>query len=212
MKILSHRGFWLSDVEKNTPDAFTRSFTAGFGTETDFRDFNGQLVVAHDPPLTGVMTAEAFLELHAQYDISLPLALNIKADGLQKMFVDLLERFAPIDAFVFDMSIPDTLHWLNEGVPVFIRHSDIEPDPVLLARAAGIWLDSFESDWWNVGTIRRHLDAGLRVCIVSPELHKRPYLPVWDRLAAAGDLLASPELMICTDHPEIAKGYFSHGD
>jgi hypothetical protein len=210
MKILSHRGFWLSAADKNTHDAFTRSFAAGFGTETDLRDLDGQLVIAHDPPLAGAMTAEAFLQLHAQHNISLPLALNIKADGLQKMLGSLLARTTPMDAFVFDMSVPDTLHWLNAGVPVFVRHSDIEPDPVLLSRCSGIWLDAFHADWWDVSTIRQHLEAGRRVCIVSPELHRRPHLPVWDKLAAAGDLIASAEVMLCTDYPDTAKEYFSH--
>ncbi len=209
MKILSHRGFWLSDDEKNTPDAFIRSFASGFGTETDLRDLDGRLVIAHDPPETGAMTAEAFLRLHAEYDGALPLALNIKADGLQKMVGSLLETLSPLEAFVFDMSIPDTLHWLNAGVPVFTRHSDIEPEPLLAKRCAGIWLDAFGSDWWDADTIRRHLDVGRRVCIVSPELHQRPYLPVWERLAAADDLLNASELMICTDHPQTAKEYFN---
>ena len=130
MKILSHRGFWHSVAEKNTPDAFIRSFDEGFGTETDLRDLNGQLVIAHDPATDDAMTAADCLALHQNRDPSLPLALNIKADGLQKMVGALLEEFAPCDAFVFDMSIPDMLHWLNAGVPVFTRHSDIEPDHI----------------------------------------------------------------------------------
>lgn len=211
MIILCHRGFWLSEDEKNTADAFVRSFASGFGTETDLRDLNGQLVIAHNPALAGAMMAEVFFRLHAEHDAALPLALNIKADGLQKMVRELLETLSPLDAFVFDMSIPDTLHWLNAGVPVFTRHSDIEPEPLLAERCAGIWLDSFWSDWWDADTIRRHLDAGRRVCIVSPELHRRHYRPVWDRLAAAPDLLDSSEVMICTDHPQRAKEHFNHG-
>lgn len=210
MKILSHRGFWHTAAEKNTSDAFIRSFDAGFGTETDLRDLNGQLVIAHDPATDGAMTAADCLTLHRDRDPALPLALNIKADGLQKMVGALLEEFAPQDAFVFDMSMPDTLHWLNAGVPVFTRHSDIEPEPLLADRCAGIWLDGFGSDWWDADTIRRHLDAGLRVCIVSPELHRRPHLTVWDRLAAATDLLNTDDVMICTDHPHTAKEHFGH--
>ena len=210
MKILSHRGFWQSNAEKNTRISFIRSFETGFGTETDIRDLNGVPVIAHDPPQDGAMTAEAFLRLHHDHDPDLPLALNIKADGLQKMLVPLLEAVAPRDAFVFDMAVPDMLHWLNTDVPVFTRHSDVEPEPPLFDRCSGIWLDGFASDWWTTDTIRRHLDAGKRVCIVSPDLHGRPHLPVWDRLAADPDLLSTPELLICTDHPLAAKEYFGH--
>lgn len=38
MKILSHRGFWLKNSEKNKQEAFKRSFDANFGLETDIRD------------------------------------------------------------------------------------------------------------------------------------------------------------------------------
>lgn len=35
MIILSHRGYWKETHEKNLPIAFERSFSLGFGTETD---------------------------------------------------------------------------------------------------------------------------------------------------------------------------------
>lgn len=209
MKILSHRGYWKSVEEKNTPAAFERSFSLGFGTETDLRDLAGQLVVSHDPPTSTALTARAMFAIHQQHDPDLTLALNIKADGLQRLLQVHLERLQDIDAFVFDMSVPDTLHWLAAGVPVFTRHSDIEPDPVLYDKAAGVWLDGFRSDWWDAGVISRHLDAGKRVCIVSPELHRREHRVVWEKLAAA-DLPGGDHLMICTDLPEQAKELLSH--
>jgi len=49
MKILSHRGYWKTVSEKNTPAAaFERSFSPRFGTETDIRDYAGGLVFPHD--------------------------------------------------------------------------------------------------------------------------------------------------------------------
>ncbi len=207
MEILSHRGHWLVREERNAPVALARSFEGGFGTETDLRDCAGALVVAHDPPPPGALPAEELFALHARLGSGLPLALNIKADGLQAMTCALLERFAVRDAFVFDMSVPDTIQWLKTPVPVFVRESDVEPEPVLLDRAAGVWLDGFGSDWWEAATILRHLDAGRRVCLVSPDLHGRPHLPVWDKLAAAG-LDAAAGLMLCTDHPTDARRFF----
>ena len=209
MKILSHRGYWLSAAEKNQAIAFARSFEHGFGTETDLRDLNGALVVAHDPPVDPAMAAGAMFAQHARHDARLPLALNIKADGLQPLLAPLLAQFAPKDAFVFDMAIPDMLAWLRAGIPVFTRHSDIEPEPVLLDRAAGVWLDGFHADWWTADVIRCHIDAGLRVCIVSPELHGRAHRAVWEGLAAT-DLPASGALMLCTDFPADAKELFGN--
>lgn len=212
MRILSHRGFWLEPAEKNTHGAFDRSFRAGFGTETDIRDLDGSLVIAHDPPRRGAMTAEDMLALHAAIDPTLPLALNVKADGLQAMTSALVERFGLTGAFVFDMSIPDTLQWLKAGVPVYTRLSDVEPEPLLADRCAGIWLDAFHSDWWDATTIERQLAAGRRVCIVSPDLHRRDHRPVWGRLAAAAGVIATDNVMLCTDFPQAAKEFFERGD
>lgn len=209
MRILSHRGYWKSPAEKNSIEAFERSFSMGFGTETDFRDLDGTLVIAHDPPRAGALAAAEMLAMLARHDPALPLAVNIKADGLQAMLAPALQAGGLRDAFVFDMSVPDTLHWLRAGIPVFVRHSDVEPEPVLYAQAAGIWLDAFHGDWWGEDVARRHLDAGKRVCIVSPELHGRDHRALWDRLAA-GDLAAGPALMLCTDLPEEAGRLFGH--
>lgn len=211
MIILSHRGYWRTAAEKNTSAAFERSFSLGFGTETDLRDCSRQLVIAHDPPGPDALPAAAFLAMHARWAQKqrLPLALNVKADGLQDLLLGVVGSAMPADAFVFDMSIPDTLHWLRRGVPVFVRHSDVEPEPVLYAPAAGVWLDAFHDDWWDAAVVQRHLDAGKRVCVVSPELHRREPRRAWDRLAA---LSSAPGLMLCTDEPELAMEALGHAD
>jgi hypothetical protein len=210
MRVISHRGFWLSPAEKNTPEAFDRSFSMGFGTETDLRDLDGTLVIAHDPPRLGAVTFEAFLLQHGSVDPSLPLALNIKADGLQSMVSDHIERFEVRDAFVFDMSVPDMLGWLKAGVPVFTRLSDLEPEPLMADRAAGVWLDAFHSNWWDTDVIVRLLESGLDVCVVSPELHKRDHREVWEKLAKAGEIAGTDRLMLCTDFPQDAKEFFAN--
>ena len=48
MIILSHRGYWKDVNEKNQQVSFERSFSLGFGTETDIRDYKGELVISHD--------------------------------------------------------------------------------------------------------------------------------------------------------------------
>lgn len=210
MKILSHRGYWNTEREKNSTEAFERSFGMGFGTETDLRDLGGKLVVSHDPPTQDAIQASEMLEIYRRHDSSLPLALNIKADGLQRLVADLVEQFNLRQAFVFDMSIPDSIQWLKTSVPVFTRHSDVEGAPALYREASGVWLDAFYSDWWGMEQISRHLDAGKRVCIVSPELHRREYRRAWELLARS-ELSASGDVMLCTDYPEEAREVFAHG-
>lgn len=200
MRIISHRGYWREPSEKNSRTAFARTLEAGFGTETDVRDLVGQLVVAHDPPSGREM---AWCELVAMFEgKGLPLAVNVKADGL----APLLRRAFGESAtpwFAFDMSGPETVRYAREGLPYYTRHSDVEPQPILYAEAAGVWLDSFTDDQWiRTDVICRHLDAGKAVCVVSSELHGREPARLWERLAELKD---AAEVTLCTDRPEDAK-------
>jgi hypothetical protein len=206
MNILSHRGYWRTANEKNTAVAFRRSFELGFGTETDIRDAFGQLVICHDPPRGGEITLNELIALRGGK--LLPMALNVKADGLASQVRAALESAGDRgECFVFDMSVPAALAYLRAGVRTFTRQSEEEQDPAFYRRAEGVWLDAFYSDWWNPDLIARHLDAGKAVCVVSPELHGREHRGAWDRLAGS-DVVAHPRLMICTDRPEDAAARF----
>lgn len=182
-------------------DAFARSLDAGFGIETDVRDLGGELVIAHDPPTRAAIPVEQLLELWASQAAELPLAINIKADGLQPLLSGALRRFNLRRYFVFDMSVPDMLSYLRAGLPVFTRQSDYEPSPVQYERAAGVWIDGFEDEWADAGTVAGHLDAGKQVCIVSPELHGRSPDAYW-ALIRTWPCVTSADLLICTDSPE----------
>jgi glycerophosphoryl diester phosphodiesterase len=95
MKILSHRGYWKTVDEKNSMLAFERSFSLGFGTETDIRDYKGQLVISHDIPTDkqAIILLSDFFECYKSYNCDLPLALNIKSDGLQTLLMTLLSDY-----------------------------------------------------------------------------------------------------------------------
>lgn len=212
MQILCHRGWWDHPCERNSAAALRRAFEAGLGVETDLRDLDGRVVVSHDPPTGRVLTLEELLDLHRRCARA-PLALNIKADGLAAPVAAALDDAGvTASAFVFDMAVPDQRQWLQQArVPVFTRHSDIEPDPVLYRQAAGVWLDSFAATrWWDGDDIRRHLEAGKRVVVVSDELHGRPHGETWDALRASG-LHREPALGLCTDLVADALAYFSCG-
>lgn len=207
MKIVAHRGHWLQPPEKNSLAAFVRALEGGAGIETDLRDANGTVVIAHDLPLGGEMTLDDFLALAARYPAGRPLALNIKADGLQRLVKEALARHAIDDAFVFDMSVPDTLGYLRQDLPVYTRCSEYERVPACLDQARGVWLDAFHGEWYDWPLVRSWLAAGKAVCLVSPELHGRPHRAWWEALRA-NDLHGEPLLSLCTDFPTDAKDFF----
>jgi len=203
MIVLSHRGYWLQAPEKNQPVAFERSFALGFGTETDVRDCQGRLLMSHDMPGGAEMELDAFLAcLDGR---KLPLAINIKADGLAVPLRKAMEARGVHDWFVFDMAVPDMRAHFQAGNPVFTRMSEVEREPAWLDAASGVWLDSFGDEWYDMALVAGLLARGKRVCIVSSELHGRPHDALWQQLRT---LAGTPGLMLCTDLPEQARAFF----
>jgi hypothetical protein len=210
MKILSHRGYWKRASEKNTPKAFEYSFIRGFGTETDVRDFKGELVISHDIAQGNEMSFIDFLTLvekqQKNLGSQLSLALNIKSDGLANKINQSLKKYSGNDFFVFDMSVPDMRSYFEAGIPVFTRMSEVEKEPAWLDKSDGVWLDGFETEWYGADVICDLLDRQKRVCIVSPELHSRSHILLWERL----NLLQNKQgLLLCTDYPELAADFFN---
>ena len=203
MKIISHRGLWHTPSEKNTETAFYRSFALDFGTETDVRDCMGELVISHDMPRGEEMTLTTLLALMGK-DQQL-LAINIKADGLAKLLCKTMSDYHRANWFVFDMSIPDTREHLAVGNPVFARMSEVEQNPVWFDRVEGVWLDSFDNEWFDLALISGLLNQGKRVCVVSSELHGREYTSLWTKLLP---LATADRLILCTDFPVKAKEFF----
>ncbi|HBZ15801.1 MAG TPA: hypothetical protein DEO73_08585 [Pantoea sp.] len=212
MKVLSHRGYWQDVAEKNMDVAFERSFSLGFGTETDIRDYMGQLVISHDIPNGEALSFKEMLRIYAEYNKhnNMPLALNIKSDGLQEKLMCTLQEFNIENYFVFDMSIPDTLGYLKNACKTFVRYSEFEDLNELYNFAHGVWLDGFNKDLVNEDFLKKILSDNKSVCIVSPDLHKRPNIDMWTKLKnMSSEIVSSEKIMICTDVPEEAEEFFN---
>lgn len=197
MKVISHRGYWKEKAERNVAVAFHRSFDLGLGTETDVRDIAGKLVISHDMPHGDELTLDDLLTI--MDGRNLPLAMNIKADGLAAAVKATFEAHGHTNWFAFDMSVPDMRAYLSLGIQTYTRMSEVERKPVWLEHAAGVWLDGFQGEWYSDATLNELISSGKQVCIVSPELHGRDPEPLWYRLR---DYKDAENLMICTDLPE----------
>jgi hypothetical protein len=154
------------------------------------------------------LSLSAFFDLCVKYlRPDLVLALNIKSDGLQNTLLNYLNAFAVKNYFVFDMSIPDTLGYIEQGINFFSRQSEYEPLPAFYEECAGIWLDSFESQWYSANLIIDHLNRQKYVAIVSPELHNREHIDFWQYLKEH-DVHNLSKVILCTDYPEVANHFF----
>ncbi len=211
MQIISHRGYWKVPEEKNTLAAFERSFSLGYGTETDIRDFRGELVISHDVPRHPDVRLVDVLRLAKRWakgEHQLPLALNVKADGLQDLLRAAIQEVEYQNYFVFDMSVPDAVIYCREDIPFYTRESEYERSPALLEQCSGVWMDCFCGEWYEEEDVRKHLNAGRHVCLVSPELHKRDPKALWEKLKD-WQLEREPRVILCTDLPEDAANFFS---
>lgn len=208
MRIIAHRGLWSTPNEKNSLRAIERAISAGFGIEVDLRDYRGKIVLSHDIPLGGEPTFDKFVDLLQSMmppDPPVPLAFNVKSDGLCTQLFEYKNVLSGLDYFVFDMSVPDMRSYVDSSISVFTRFSDIEPLPVLLDYTDGVWCDSFSDDGYSLDNYRKFLVQGKRICVVSPELHRRDHVPVWEKIA---DLCESKDFLLCTDFPEEAAIFF----
>jgi hypothetical protein len=208
LKIIAHRGFWNQEIMPNSYASFVYAFENGYGIETDFRDFNGGLVVSHDPPTdNNFVAADDFFKLAAKYP-TLPLAINIKADGLQILVKAFIEKYKLTNYFVFDMSIPDMYRYHTSGIIYYTRKSEYEINPCLQENASGIWLDSFESEWYDKQDVEALLKLNKKIAVVSAELHKRAYKSQWELIKTFSNNIGFQNLFLCTDFPNEAKQFF----
>ncbi len=208
MLILAHRGLWSNGAPQNSLSAIQKAFDKDYGLETDIRDHNGQLVISHDPPNNVSQSFTRLLDIYAKSGGSAPLALNIKADGLDNLIIEALSQQPANGYFTFDMSVPQMVVYHKKGIRFFTRHSDFESVPAMYGEAAGVWLDSFEEEnWIEEHTIMAHLERGKQVCLVSPELHRRSHEVFWKKLKDFR--MGHRHLMLCTDLPDEAAGFFN---
>jgi len=192
----------------NSKRAFEVAFESGFGVELDVRDYNSQLVVSHDPARNNndhLLLSKVFKLYKHKSSFSHYIAINIKSDGLIDELKKQINSYEIIKYFTFDMSVPELLRYRNTCMNYFTRISEFEPNPNMLDDAAGIWLDAFESEWYDADYIQCLLKTGKQVCIVSSELHGRDHTHQWALIKGLND---QNNLMLCTDKPNRAKEYF----
>lgn len=206
MEIIAHRGF-LDGPTKPVDGQLGIALSHGFGVEFDIRDSSDGIVLAHDPWESAPVPLGRFLS-------TLPavgtLAINIKSCGLASRLRKELDAHGVglARCFCFDMAVPDHLAYPKNGLPAYARLSELEPLGEFALQADGIWLDAFQSTWWDDALVARLLQRGLKVCLVSPELHRRDRGPAWDAIKKAG-LGVHAGLSLCTDYPREARSFFA---
>ncbi len=211
MNILAHRGLWKELSERNTIQALTDACENGFGIETDLREYAGEIIISHDIGDKESPVFESFLEKYYTKGSNLPLALNVKEDGIQQRVKDLLVKFNVTNYYFFDMSIPEMVVYDKMKLAFYTRYSDIEPVPVMYDKAMGVWVDAFFEEFDMVESIKKYLEDNKQVTLISPEIHSKEFQNIWEQLKDGG-ISDSERFSLCTDIPCEAREYFRGGN
>lgn len=207
MNIISHRGLWDNIKEKNTKEAIIKSFSNGFGIETDIRDLNGEIVISHDMPNNDdeCLKFNELIDIYIDY-LHLPLALNVKSDGMQTLIKNKILEYDLKNYFLFDMSIPDLIHTKKNNLNFLTRVSEYEL-PILIDDSKGVWADEFNTEWIDFELIRYLNSINKKLFIVSPELHNRNYIFKWEYYKK-NSITKYRNIYLCTDYPLLARKFF----
>jgi hypothetical protein len=79
---------------------------------------------------------------------------------------------------------------------------------LLYEDAKGVWLDEFKTHWINESVIMSHNKNMKKVCIVSPELHKKNHIQAWGNYKKINKDIRG-DVFLCTDFPEEARVFFN---
>jgi hypothetical protein len=164
MKIIRHRRNTIAELNA-TPTQY--------GIEVDIRSRGDALIIHHDPFADG----ESFDAWLAAFRHG-TLILNVKEEGLEDHLLALMARHKIEDFFFLDQSFPFLIRTARKGERrCAVRISEYESIETALALAglvAWVWVDCFNDGLWLTGAEARRLrEAGLRLCLVSPELQGR---------------------------------------
>ncbi len=193
MEIIAHRRNTLADLVA-TPQRF--------GIEVDIRSHGDSLIIHHDAFAAGE-SFETWLSVYRHGT----LILNVKEEGLEARLIGLLREAGIEDYFFLDQSFPFLLKHANHaGGRSAVRVSEYESIDTALAVAGLVrwaWVDCFTRFPLSANEAHALQAAGLKLCLVSPELQGRGAdieIPQLARLL--GDLEIRPDA-VCTKRPDL---------
>lgn len=191
--VIRHRCNTIAELEAVSP---------ALGVEIDLRSQGTDLILAHDPFVTGEKFADWLPHFRHRF-----LILNTKEEGLEKVLLRMLEKAGIGDFFFLDQSFPFLLKTTMSGERrCAVRVSEFESVTTALAMAHlvdWVWVDTFTHLGLSANEARQLKQAGLKLCLVSPELLGRSGP---DHVHAIRDELRSRTIEIdavCTKTPEL---------
>jgi len=145
-------------------------FSAADGIEFDIRDSAGEIIVTHDPFSSGQLFND-FLSFCVPNKFYI---VNVKSEGIEPVAISMLEAAGIRQFFLLDCSIPAMVRLGKAGeTRMAVRFSEYESLETVLSMAhfvQWVWVDVFTRLPLNATSAAAIRNAGLKICLVSPEL------------------------------------------
>lgn len=146
-----------------------------YGIELDLRDYNGDVIVQHDPYKDGVTFKEYIKEVNNR-----DMILNIKCERIENKIIEILyENNYKGNYLLLDCSFPMINLLSNNGNKnIALRFSEFEGLDTLINmkdRVEWVWIDVFTKIPLTFDIYTKIKNLGYKICLVSPELQGREY-------------------------------------
>jgi hypothetical protein len=192
LEIIAHRRNTLEEL---------RATPTSLGVEVDLRSQGDRLVIHHDPFVPGG-DAEEWIAAYRHGT----LILNVKEEGLEDRLIALMARHGIERWFFLDQSFPFLLRTARRGerrcAVRVSEHESIETALALGGLIDWVWVDCFTRFPLDARGADALQAAGLKLCLVSPELHGRPADQIGTMRAEVAALGIAPDA-VCTKRPDL---------
>ena len=191
MLIVKHRVNSITDL---------RSTSSEYGVEVDIRSGLDGLYLSHDPFMEGPGFSEWLKSFNHRF-----LIINVKEDGLEEQILLELRALPSVEYFFLDQAMPTQIRrgmrGFSDGALRLSEYESLDSVLRLSNFADWLWVDFFHQPEISKEKLLRIREAGLQVCLVSPELHDPQRLPeaelLRDRISEYPELIDA----VCTKFP-----------
>ncbi len=177
-----------------------------YGVEIDIRSKSSQLILQHDPYVGG-----QFFEEWIDYFQHHTLILNVKEEGLEDKILDLIKSRNIKNYFFLDQSFPFLINLAKLGERnCAVRVSEFESINTALSLTSMIdwvWVDCFSKFPITTNEAKLLKESGLKLCVVSPELHGRNAEIEITKMITLLRLQDIQIDAVCTKRPDLWEAY-----
>jgi hypothetical protein len=191
--LIAHRRNTIAQLAETPTD---------LGVEVDIRSQGSALVIHHDPFVADALSFDEWLSGY-RHDT---LILNVKEEGLEDRLLALMAERGIENFFFLDQSFPFLMRTARRGEKrCAVRVSEYESVDTALTLAGQVewvWVDCFTRFPLDRDSAARLKQAGMKLCLVSPELQGRMDTA---EITAMRELLAREDIVpdaVCTKVPQ----------